>query len=339
MALDRLTEDMNFVRNMGDDPKRDDGLSTQEFKSIFDKAGLLIQDFINNKLIPYIEKHNVGLPLAGGTMEGPINMNGQRLTGLNAPTADDEAATKGFVTEATKDFATETYVNDKVKTAAPRNLLDNSDFTNLIAQAGILGMHGATKYFADRWKVEGSSITYDASTRLITFAENTQSILTQKVSKDISGKTVTLAIKASNVSGNVYLSVLAGTNMRTFWDDSEFFDREEFRCQCKGKYCNGFPVEPEEELVRVCNEIRRRLGVPVSIVDSGGSGVRCHRHNAAVGGVGNSNHLYGKAADLHSGKSPQEMYRVAETVLGNTGELGLYDWGIHVGVNCTYSRF
>lgn len=129
------------------------------------------------------------------------------------------------------------------------------------------------------------------------------------------------------------------TTAGTFWDESEFFDREEFRCQCKGKYCNGFPVEPEEELVRVCNEIRRRLGVPVSIVDSGGSGVRCPRHNAAVGGVGNSNHLYGRAADLHSSKHPLEMYRVAEEVLGDAGELGLYDWGIHVGVNCTYSRF
>lgn len=127
----------------------------------------------------------------------------------------------------------------------------------------------------------------------------------------------------------------------TFWDNSEFFDREEFRCQCKGKYCNGFPVEPEEELVRVCNEIRRRLGVPVSIVDSGGSGVRCPQHNASpqVGGVANSNHLYGKAADLHSSKSPAEMARVAEEVLDGTGELGIYSWGIHVGVNCKYSRF
>ena len=125
----------------------------------------------------------------------------------------------------------------------------------------------------------------------------------------------------------------------TFWDDSEFFDREEFRCQCKGKYCDGFPAEPEEELVRVCNEIRRRLGVPVSIVESGGSGVRCPRHNAAVGGVANSNHLYGKAADLHSSKSPQEMARVAESVMGNTGEIGIYSWGIHVAVNCTYSRY
>jgi hypothetical protein len=123
------------------------------------------------------------------------------------------------------------------------------------------------------------------------------------------------------------------------WANSEFFTREEFRCQCGGRYCNGFPVEPELELVRVCNEIRRRLGVPVTIVESGGSGVRCAQHNANVKGAKNSNHLYGKAADLHSDKSPQEMYRVADEVLGNTGELGLYSWGIHVAVNCDYSRF
>lgn len=36
------------------------------------------------------------LPIGGGTMEGPINMNGQSLSGLNAPTADNQAATKGY---------------------------------------------------------------------------------------------------------------------------------------------------------------------------------------------------------------------------------------------------
>ena len=55
---------------------------------------------------------------------------------------------------------------------------------------------------------------------------------------------------------------------------------------------------PEEELVRVCNEIRRRLGVPVEIVTAGGSGVRCPTHNANVGGMANSLHLTGNAADL-----------------------------------------
>lgn len=124
----------------------------------------------------------------------------------------------------------------------------------------------------------------------------------------------------------------------SFWDEIEFFTREEFRCQCGGKYCNGFPVEPEEALVRTVDEIRRRLGVPVSIVDAGGSGVRCPTHNRNVGGVSNSLHLYGKAADLHSSASPERMKSVAEEVMGQTGEIGLYSWGIHVGIG-KYSRW
>ena len=124
----------------------------------------------------------------------------------------------------------------------------------------------------------------------------------------------------------------------TFWDDIRYFTREEFRCQCKGKYCNGFPVEPQEEMVRTVDEIRRRLGIPISIVTAGGSGVRCRKHNAEVGGVANSEHLYGRAADLHSSASPAKMKAVAEEVMGSTGGIGLYEWGIHVDTG-KYSRW
>lgn len=124
----------------------------------------------------------------------------------------------------------------------------------------------------------------------------------------------------------------------TYWDDIRYFRREEFRCQCGGKYCNGFPVEPEEKLVRTVESIREVLGVPISIVDAGGSGVRCTKHNANVGGVSNSNHLYGKAADLHSSASPAEMKSAAEQVMGATGGIGLYSWGIHVDTG-KYSRW
>ena len=124
----------------------------------------------------------------------------------------------------------------------------------------------------------------------------------------------------------------------TWWDNIQYFTREEFRCQCKGKYCNGFPVEPQEEMVRTVDEIRRRLGIPISIVTAGGSGVRCKKHNADVGGVANSEHLYGRAADLHSSASPAKMKAVAEEVMGNTGGIGLYDWGIHVDTG-KYSRW
>ena len=37
------------------------------------------------------------VPINGGTMQGSINMNGQKLNGLNAPTADTDAANKGYV--------------------------------------------------------------------------------------------------------------------------------------------------------------------------------------------------------------------------------------------------
>ena len=122
-----------------------------------------------------------------------------------------------------------------------------------------------------------------------------------------------------------------------FWDEIEFFSREEFRCPCPR--CGGFPKEPDETMVRYADEIRRRLGVPVGVVDSGGSGVRCPEHNAEVGGVNGSQHMLGKAADLHSSKSPEEMYRVAEEVMGNTGGIGIYSWGIHIDSRPSKARW
>ena len=129
-----------------------------------------------------------------------------------------------------------------------------------------------------------------------------------------------------------------------WWDEIEFFDREEFRCQCNGKYCDGFHVEPEETMVRICDEIRRRAGVPILIRDAGGSGLRCPQWNATIkGAAANSYHTKGMAADLHPrGKTPEQLYAIAEAVMAEMipgrGGLGLYRWGIHVD-NGEYSRW
>ena len=122
-----------------------------------------------------------------------------------------------------------------------------------------------------------------------------------------------------------------------WWQDIRYFKRAEFRCPC-GR-CGGFPVEPQESIARTVDEIRYRLGIPISIVDGGGSGVRCAAHNAEVGGVSDSQHLYGLAADLHSAASPAQMLAVAEDVMGHTGGIGLYSWGIHVDKRSGYARW
>lgn len=55
---------------------------------------------------------------------------------------------------------TQTQLNN----AAPYNWLDNSDFTNLVMQAGLNGKHGTTTYMADRWIVIGGTPSYTAGT-------------------------------------------------------------------------------------------------------------------------------------------------------------------------------
>lgn len=126
-------------------------------------------------------------------------------------------------------------------------------------------------------------------------------------------------------------------NNGTFWDEIEFFDREEFRCQCGGKYCNGYPAEPDERMVRIADAIRKRIGKPITV----NSGLRCKTHNANVGGVSNSQHLYGTAADLGcpSGCTPSQMASIAEEIMGETGGIGIYSWGIHIDTRSTKSRW
>lgn len=80
----------------------------------------------------------------------------------------------------------------------------------------------------------------------------------------------------------------------SFWDEIEYFSREEFRCRCGGKYCSGFPAEPDETLVRLVNDLRKQAGKPAYP----SSGLRCFSWNLIQGGVPDSRHRKGKALDF-----------------------------------------
>ena len=121
-----------------------------------------------------------------------------------------------------------------------------------------------------------------------------------------------------------------------FWDGIHYFKRSEFKCKC-GK-CGGFPVEPDEELVKLLETIRKHFNAPVIIT----SGIRCKAHNAsaAVGGATNSQHLYGTAADIVvKGASPAKVVSYVETLLPNTGGIGTYSTFTHVDVRKNKSRW
>ena len=87
-------------------------------------------------------------------------VNGKALTGNITLSASDVGALPSSTEIPSIDgLATETYVNTAVRKAAPRNLLDNSDFTSLVFQAGIGGSHGTITYAVDRWILDSGTVS------------------------------------------------------------------------------------------------------------------------------------------------------------------------------------
>ncbi len=121
------------------------------------------------------------------------------------------------------------------------------------------------------------------------------------------------------------------------WEDIEYFSKKEFKCQCGGKYCDGYPAEIDLGMVKLADAIRKRIGKPLGV----NSGLRCAKHNAAVGGVSNSQHVRGTACDLGkpSGVTPAQMAAIAEEIMSDTGGIGIYSWGIHIDTRKTKSRW
>ena len=122
----------------------------------------------------------------------------------------------------------------------------------------------------------------------------------------------------------------------TFWDEIKYFKKSEFSCKC-GKYCNGYPAEIDMNMVKIADQIRAKIGKPITV----NSGLRCKTHNSNVGGVSNSQHLLGKAADLGCppGCTPTQMASIAEEIMGDTGGIGTYSGGIHIDTRSTKSRW
>lgn len=115
---------------------------------------------------------------------------------------------------------------------------------------------------------------------------------------------------------------------------SENFTRAEFACKCG---C-GFD-RIDFRLVEWLQEIRDALGKPVVV----SSGCRCRKHNERVGGSPKSQHVEGKAADIHSpGVSLKDLYRLAESNdKAAEGGIGLYPQNgfIHVDVRGYKARW
>lgn len=114
-------------------------------------------------------------------------------------------------------------------------------------------------------------------------------------------------------------------------DLSEHFSRSEFACKCGCGFDNI-----STELITVLEDIRTYFGVPVKI----NSGCRCEKHNAKVGGVQNSQHVQGIAADIVvSGRTPAQVADYLENKYQDHYGVGRYSSFTHIDVRQAKARW
>lgn len=89
-------------------------------------------------------------------------------------------------------------------------------------------------------------------------------------------------------------------------------------------------------LVTVLQKIREHFGKPVIITGA----YRNDAYNKKVGGADYSQHKYGTAADIYiSGVSPATIADFVETIMPNTGGIGIYSSFVHVDVRTACARW
>jgi uncharacterized protein YcbK (DUF882 family) len=98
------------------------------------------------------------------------------------------------------------------------------------------------------------------------------------------------------------------------------FSSSEFDCKCKNCKTTLIDLEHVENL----QKLRNKIGKPITQTNA----YRCPAHNKAVGGVSNSQHLFGYASDIQvAGMSPNDVAAAAEGLFNG---LGRYDTFTHV---------
>ena len=125
-------------------------------------------------------------------------------------------------------------------------------------------------------------------------------------------------------------AIASGEKKETFWADIRNFSREEFRCTCGGRGCDGFPAEPDEQLVRNAQAARTFFGAVADV----SSGVRCRLRNGELpGSAANSLHMRGKAMDFRiRGVSAQRLLTYVRDLPQVNEAYAIDSQFVHMGV-------
>lgn len=141
MAIPSLMDDVEIISKLGTNPGTDNGLSEEQLKSKFDEAAVIIKNFINNTLIPNVNKIIDLDVLIDKTLSKSGHAADAQKTGeeiKNAKTAADEAKTAaGKALDDSKAYTDSKHL-PLTATITTEWTGDTAPFTQTVAVEGIL---------------------------------------------------------------------------------------------------------------------------------------------------------------------------------------------------------
>ena len=117
------------------------------------------------------------------------------------------------------------------------------------------------------------------------------------------------------------------------------FSKEEFDCNDGSE----MPINIYHNMVKVANQLqalRDYIGKPIQV----NSAWRSEEYNASIGGVKNSQHIMGRAADIViKGMTPIEVSKIIEELISKgdmlQGGLGIYSSFVHYDIRGEKARW
>lgn len=200
MAISKVNEDLDIIQKLDTYPNDTDGLSAEELKERFDRAGNLLKTFLNEVLIPELEAENI--PFSASTAVNAENIQTaienvqKQIAGVALNAIPDRTITREKLAKS---------LDDLLNLLVDDSTSHDSSITDLYASKAVKSVSSAKTLLASAWTGTSEPYQYDLDVEGITTDKNVAVFFGESISENARNQAIQKNVRVSNVeAGRVH---------------------------------------------------------------------------------------------------------------------------------------